>query len=483
MHIIWDKLVTWINNNPVSILIISSGAFLILGWWQDGINLDSTTYAVIARNMADHGGWFSPHYTPYYHPLFAEHPYLVMWAQAIIFKVFGANDSTARIFGQLCTMGSVIAVYYIGKEIMGKGLGLLCGLVLILTYNFMQGGNSTLLDVPMTCFVLIALWGLTKLTGSDLKRISLSLYILTGLALGLAFLAKGVVSGPVWLAFIIVSIIYPQKTLFNRRFWLIPLFSLGLIGLFLTGDHYYNNGHFFNHYFMVQVGRRFIGGGPEIYTDWYEFILRFIKLYLPFVVLLPIGIYLSIKNKAAGLLPLGLTLLFYFIFYSSASKLYYHYFMPAYALSAVIAGYVLISFIKEKVVFKIVSGFMIIWLILGIGVTIAGVKIHHLRSPQIYNLSERMSTVLDNTNDRRGLGLLIDEDYLEWDIIAKTNWYWKSDIKSVRTIDEAMQYLNDSTIYSYIIIPNDLKQEIIIDSSYNIIPYAKEKNLTIYVPK
>ena len=480
MQNVWNKLVSWVENNPVTTLIICSGVFLMLGWWQDGINLDSTTYAVIARNTTEHGGCFSPTYTPFYHTHFAEHPYLVMWVQAIIFKILGANDSTARIFGQLCTIGSVVTVYCIGKEIQGKGLGLLSGLVLILTYNFMQGGNSTLLDVPMTCFILIALWGITRLLKTDLPKIKISLYVISGLSLGLAFLSKGVVSGPVWLALLIIAFIYPKKTLMNLRFWLVPLFSFGMIGLFLWGDLVYNNSHFFNHYFMVQVWRRFVGGGPKIHTDWYEFTVRFIKLYLPFIVILPLGIYLSIRKKAARLLPVGLTLLFYFIFYSSAAKLYYHYFMPAYALSAVISGYALFSFIKGKLVFKLASGFIIIWLILGTGVTIAGVKIHQIRSPQIYNLTEIMSSYLENKEKRQGL--LIDEDDLEWDYIAKTDWYWHSDIKSVRTIEEAVENLRDSSIFSYIIIPKDLKQDIIIEPDYSIIPYVSEKNLTIYIP-
>ena len=480
MQNLWNKLVKWIESNPVTSLIICSGMFLSLGWWQDGINLDSTTYTVIARNITEHGGWFNPTYTPFYHSGFAEHPYLVLWMQAVIFKLFGANDSTARIFGQLCTMGSVIAVYFIGKEIQGKALGLLSGLVLILTYNFMQGGNSTLLDVPMTFFVLVALVGATRLLKSELPDINICIYIITGIALGLAFLAKGVVSGPVWLAFIIIAFIYPKKTLLNKKFWLIPLFSLGIIGLFLLGDILFNRSHFCDHYFMVQVWRRFIGGGPGIHTDWYEFIYRFIKLYLPFIVLLPIGIFFSFKNRVLSLLPVGLTLLFYFIFYSSASKLYYHYFMPAYALSAVIAGYAIFMFIKEKMIFSVVSGFFVIWLLLGIGVTIAGVEIHHIRSPQIYNLTEKMTSYLESKENR--LGLLVDEDYLEWDYIAKTNWYWRSDIKSIRTVEEAVQILGDSTKYSYIIVPTDLKQDTKIDSSFNLILYAKEKNLEIYLP-
>jgi len=190
------RLFDVIADHPALTLLVSAAIFLSLGWSQDGINLDSTTYSVIARNMAEQGRWFDPTYTPYSHTSFAEHPPLVMWMQAIIFLLFGAGDSTARLFGALCTVGSVVVIYLLGKEVGGQRFGFLSGLTLLLTYNFFQIGNSTLLDVPMTFFVLVTLWGLARLHNSGKPH----LFLIVGSGLGLAFLTKGVVSAPVWIA-------------------------------------------------------------------------------------------------------------------------------------------------------------------------------------------------------------------------------------------------------------------------------------------
>ncbi len=72
------RLFDVIADHPALTLLVSAAIFLSLGWGQDGINLDSTTYSVIARNMAEQGRWFDPTYTPYSHTSFAEHPPLVM---------------------------------------------------------------------------------------------------------------------------------------------------------------------------------------------------------------------------------------------------------------------------------------------------------------------------------------------------------------------------------------------------------------------
>ena len=205
-----NRLLVQLGESPGYILGVCSAIFLLLGWGQDGINLDSATYAVIARNMAEQGSWFNPHYTDFYISKFAEHPPLVMWVQGLIFLIVEPNDSTARLFGALCTLGSVLTVYLIGKEVADKQFGFLSGLILLLTYNFMQIGNSTLLDVPMSLFVLATLLGLIRIWKEGLRT---KLALFTGTALGLAWLSTGVVTAPVWIALIAVVLVW------NRR-WL-----------------------------------------------------------------------------------------------------------------------------------------------------------------------------------------------------------------------------------------------------------------------
>jgi len=49
---LWKRFFNLVAYHPALTLLVLAGIFLLLGWGQDGINLDSTTYSVIARNMA-----------------------------------------------------------------------------------------------------------------------------------------------------------------------------------------------------------------------------------------------------------------------------------------------------------------------------------------------------------------------------------------------------------------------------------------------
>ncbi len=476
----FQRISSFIVNRPLPVLAVAAVVFLALGWGQDGINLDSTTYSVIARNMAEHGSWLTPTYTPYYHPHFAEHPPLVMWLQGIIFLLFGANDSTARLFGAVCTLGAVVFVYLLGKEIKGKHFGYLSAIILLLTYNFMHLGNSTLLDMPMTFFILVTLWGMTKLYQTEKRHQALSVFFITGIALGCSFLSKGVVSAPIWITFVVMAFIRRRKWRNEPRMWLIPATALGLIGAFLLLDYLYNDGHFTRYYFFTQIPQRFLHEGSRIHTEWYEFSYRFAKLYLPFILFVPFGFYLAFKEKTASLFPVLLTLFLYGIFYSSAAKLYYHYFVPAYALAAPFAALPVVRMLKETTLRKIEVWFFILWLTAAIGVTAAGIRIHEIRSPEIYSLQAPMNTLLDNSPHRNGLFIHLGEP--QWDYIAKTNWYWRSDILEVGNVETAIDSLRSNPDFVYLMSATTDSLSDSLKAVFQLKTYTRNDKIVIYVP-
>lgn len=442
------KLPDFTADHAGWVLGICAAVFLVLGWGQDGINLDSATYAVVARNMVDLNLWFNPQYTPYYLTAFAEHPPLVMWMQAIIFYLTGANDSTARLFGALCTLGSVLMVYRIGQHAFDRSYAFLAGLILLLTYNFMQIGNSTLLDVPMAFFVLLVLYGVTKM---QKEGVSTHSAVITGLGLGGAWLTKGVVSAPVWAALAITCIVWNRHWLRSSRFWLLPLIALGLAATHLALDQIYADGHFFQRYFYHQVLGRSVGSAAGMSAKWWEFTYRFVSLYLPFVILFLPGTYLVIKQKQRLLYPVMFTLLFYFLSYSIASKLYYHYFGPVYALAALPAALALHQIVKERFVRRLAVVFLFLWLTTAVAVAASGIRIHHIRSSNIYALNDQMRELIGD--HATGEGLVIGTGIPDWDYIAKTAWYWRSSIDQVATVEEALSELHSGR-FVYLLIDN-----------------------------
>ena len=479
---LWQRYTAALYDHPVRTLTGAGLLFMLLGWWQDGLNLDSATYAVIARHMAEHGTWFDPHYTAFHHQHFAEHPPLVMWLQGIIFFLLGASDATARITGQLAAVGSVVMVFLIGRD-AGRGgeataFGLLSGLVLLLTYNFMQISNSTLLDVPMTFFILLTLW---LLAGAQRQSDpSPWLFAFLGAALAGAFLAKGVVAGPVFAAVAAAVVFMNPGWLKKGRFWLFPVTLVIFLGVYFFLDEIYAGGHFRRHYFLVQVWRRFQGGGPEIDTDWWQFTFRYIRLYLPFALLVPFGLYFLASRRLKLLYPLVVTFVFYFVLYSSAAKIYYHYFSPVYALSALLVALPLAIWLRPRIVRHVLGVFVLVWALAAIGVSAAGVRVHPVRMPEIYELTDQMTARLADQRARDGLLVRAPEPH--WDIVAKTGWYWRSDIKTLPSVAAAVGTLTAEPRFSYLITlsEDDMNAALADDAGLRIL--ARRGRLAVLVP-
>jgi hypothetical protein len=168
----------------------------------------------------------------------------------------------------------------------------------------------------------------------------------------------------------------------------------------------------------------------------------------------------------------------YILFYSSAAKLYYHYFPPVYALSAVLVALVVWHFYKEQLFKKIIVSFVILWIVVAIGVTVANIQIHHIRSPEVYNLTDKMTTYLDTQTNRQGIMVRPGEP--DWDVIAKTSWYWRSDILTVDSINIAIELLKNEKKFTYLLIPAKIKREIEFGDKTLLHQYAANDQLIVY---
>ena len=77
---------------------------------------------------------------------------------------------------------------------------------------------------------------------------------------------------------------------------------------------------------------------------------------------------------------------------------------------------------------------------------VAGVRVHEIRTAEIYTLTDDMNEYLKDSPERDGLCVSADEP--NWDQIAKIAWYWRSDLWQVATIEDAIDSLETGR-YSY----------------------------------
>jgi hypothetical protein len=180
------------------------------------------------------------------------------------------------------------------------------------------------------------------------------------------------------------------------------------------------------------------------------------------------------------LYPTLICFVFYFLFHSAAGKLYYHYFCPAYALAAPLAALPLTYILSEKTIRKISVWFFIIWILLAGAVSLSDIRINQIRSPEIYQLNETMNKLLENHVFREGL--IIGVGSPNWDYVAKTSWYWRSDIRQVADFEEAVRLLETENRYIYIManIKDKLDDEQLAE--YQLQTYAENDFLIIYIP-
>lgn len=152
------------------------------------IEPDEARYADIASLMNRTGDYVTPrlHYVVY-----LEKPPLCYWATALSFRIFGENEFSSRLFAALCAWGCLFLVYYIGAFFHDEKTGLYSAGVLSTFIYYFILGKISILDMPLTFFVCLAIWAGYRFCceGCQKKKWLYLFYVSSALA----FLTKGLI--------------------------------------------------------------------------------------------------------------------------------------------------------------------------------------------------------------------------------------------------------------------------------------------------
>jgi 4-amino-4-deoxy-L-arabinose transferase-like glycosyltransferase len=154
------------------------------------IGPDEPRYSAIAREMLTTGDYITPRL--YGIPWF-EKPPLMYWLAALGFKLFGFNEFGARFPSALGATISVFAIYWCGRKLWDRSLGLLAALILTTSIGFFAFARAASMDMPLTaCLTLAMVFFLFAFNDQSPRR----RYWLYGFyaAIGLGVLAKGPVA-------------------------------------------------------------------------------------------------------------------------------------------------------------------------------------------------------------------------------------------------------------------------------------------------
>ena len=118
------------------------------------IGPDEPRYAWIARDMAETGDWVTPRL--YGKPWF-EKPVFYYWSAALCFKLFGVNETSARLPSAICALLATLALAWLALRVGGWSSARWVLLLLPSTVGMIGFSHAASTDMPFSAALSIAM--------------------------------------------------------------------------------------------------------------------------------------------------------------------------------------------------------------------------------------------------------------------------------------------------------------------------------------
>ncbi|HHV62459.1 MAG TPA: glycosyltransferase family 39 protein [Firmicutes bacterium] len=188
---------------PIVVIAVLVLPALLIGLGASSLwDLDEGMYAEVAREMLVRGDYVAPYFN--YQPRFDKPP-LHYWVTAGFYKVFGVNEFSARLGSASFGFLGAVLVYFLGRTLFSKRVGLLAAIVLGTNLLYFAESKIGLVDTALTFFIVLSLLAFWL---AWLRR-DRRYYALLGVAMALGTLTKGPVAvllpGGVIIIFLVLS--------------------------------------------------------------------------------------------------------------------------------------------------------------------------------------------------------------------------------------------------------------------------------------
>ncbi len=292
---------------------------------------DEPRYSAIGRAMAASGDWITPRLwgAPWF-----EKPPLLYWLVALGTAVGLPPDLAGRLPIAVLSLGFLALYFYLVRGEFGFRSGAIATLLLACSGGWLAYSCLALTDLPLAVFFTLAVLAVLPLVRqfslAERREVVLR-FIIAGVALGLAVLAKGLV--PIALAL--------PAGWFMRRYW--RDWWVAVVGCLLTAGPWYwivyarNGLPFIREFFLKHHLARLYSTTLEHVQPWYFYIPVLLAAVFPWTPLLAL-----VGERRTLIEPrrqfLAATVAFGFVFFSaSLNKL------PGYVLPLLPALFILIA--------------------------------------------------------------------------------------------------------------------------------------------
>ncbi len=260
---------------------------------------DESSYMNIARGLTEGldygyipGEGYSDAYRPPVYPL----------TVSFFFSMFGSNEFVARTVSSVFGVLSILVIYFLGKELYGKRIGLLSSLILSSVPTYWFYSSKALVEGMFIFLVTLFLYTFYSSLGKKKYMIP------SGILLGLIFLTK--YTGGVLVVFFVLFILIWKRDLLKSKYLYLSLIAALLtivpwisFNLRVYGTPFGSG--------MFLFGKN-LGAGMFANFNLYYLLALVIEtsLFLPFIA---IGFYTMFKNKDKNFLPFVLLFLIFII--------------------------------------------------------------------------------------------------------------------------------------------------------------------------
>ena len=254
---------------------------------------DEPRFVLIARDMVASGQWLFPQVGG---DLYQDKPPLYFWLLAIALSTGASLRHVFLLPSLIAALGTVALTYDLGRRLWSRETGLIAGLLLTCTLQFLIQARSAQIDMTLLCLTTAGLHGIARhlLLGPDWRA-----YAFGGFAAGLGVITKGTGFLPLLLPLVFFVLaragfprpalqpagwrwaLAPAAALLAIACWLIPM----LVAVALSGDP--TLASYRDEILFSQTVERYADPRGH-HQPWYFFLLMVIPgLWLPGTALLP----------------------------------------------------------------------------------------------------------------------------------------------------------------------------------------------------
>lgn len=339
-----NKKTSWLKNHGDALCLLVIMLFTLVLFVNLGRDFlwaaDEQTYSQMAAYMIKTGDYLTPSVCGEL-GLWVGKPPLLMWLTSLSYQAFGITNFAARFWVPIFGGSSMLVVFFLGKKLYNRAVGLLSALVLGTFTTFYTFATHAMTDVPLVFFIVASLYFL--ILSEDTKNGNLYA-ALSGLCFGLAFLTKQTSA----LLIPAIAVIYLLATKRSLRFLFTKRFALflGVAALIFAPWLIYMNFRFgydfWNIYFLYSTFTR-AASSIEGHAGGFLYYFNYLATSenLLWAVLLPFAVgvsaYFALKRSKADTLIVAWVAIVLLVFSVAQTKIYY-YILPAYPAFALAIG-------------------------------------------------------------------------------------------------------------------------------------------------